>query len=233
QMDGFIQVSPDNRYLLTSAAEANIGYAFLFVEDIDKPRAKLLYTKGREYAMRILKKNRSFSKALAEDDLDNFRASLKSISKNDVAALYFATQGWMSWMNLAKADTPDIMKDLPKIEAMMDRILELDETFYHGGVHALMGAYNASRPEMIGGNMDEARAHFKEAVEISEGRYLLWHYLYARYYAVQTRNRDLFTDTLNKVLSAPDDILPEESFANSAAKMKARELLSHADDYFK
>ena len=33
QLDGFIQVSPHNEDILLRAAEANIGYALLFLED--------------------------------------------------------------------------------------------------------------------------------------------------------------------------------------------------------
>ena len=40
QMDGFIAASPENTYLLANAAEAYMGYAFLFVEDTDKQAGK-------------------------------------------------------------------------------------------------------------------------------------------------------------------------------------------------
>ena len=43
------------------------------------------------------------------------------------------------------------MLNSPKLEAMMDRILILDETYNYGAIHALMGAYYASIPESLGG----------------------------------------------------------------------------------
>lgn len=233
QMDGFIRVSPENRYLLTSAAEANLGYAFLFVEDIDKPRAKLLYIKARDYALRNLSSNKTFKQALEQDDIQVFTDALKTIHKRDIAPLYFATNAWLSWINLAHADNSEVLNDLPKVEAMMDRVLELDDTFYHGGIHALMGSNFVSRPEMFGGQPEQAKIHFNEAFEISESKYLLWYFLYAKYYAVSIDDKELFVTTLNKVLSAPDDILPEEAFPNGAVKLKAKELLGHTDDYFK
>lgn len=233
QMDGFIRVSPENRYLLTSAAEANMGYAFLFVEDTDKPRARQLYVKARDYALRNLSLNKTFKQALEHDDIQVFTDALKTIHKRDIAPLYFATNAWLSWINLAHADNPDALKDLPKVEAMMDRVLVLDDTFYHGGIHALMGVNFVSRPEMFGGQPEQAKDHFNEAFEISESKYLLWYFLYAKYYAVQINDKGLFVTTLNKILSTPDDILPEEAFVNGAVKQKAKELLGHADDYFK
>jgi hypothetical protein len=233
QMDGFIETSPENRYLLASAAEANIGYAFLFVEDTDKERAKRLYLKGREYALRNLERNVTFAQAYEKGDLEAYKKALKTIHKRDIAALYFATNGWLSWMNLAHNDNPEVLNDLPRIEAMMDRLLEIDDTYYYGGIHAPFGVYYVSRPEIFGGQSDEAAFHFKEAFEISGSKYLLWQFLYAKYYAVQLRDRELFVKTLNGIASAPDDILPEQAFVNAAVKQKARDLLAHTDDYFK
>ena len=233
QMDGFIRVSPENRYLLTSAAEANLGYAFLFVEDMDKPRAKLLYIKARDYALRNLSSNKTFKQALEQDDIQVFTDALKTIHKRDIAPLYFATNAWLSWINLAHADNSEVLNDLPKVEAMMDRVLEVDDTFYHGGIHALMGSNFVSRPEMFGGQPEQAKIHFNEAFEISESKYLLWYFLYAKYYAVSIDDKELFVTTLNKILSAPDDLLPEEAFVNGAVKQKAKELLGRAKDYFK
>jgi len=68
--------------------------------------------------------------------------------------------------------------------------------------------------------------------EISESKFLLWHYLYAKYYAVQNMDRKLFETTLDHVLTAPVDRLPEKRFVNEAVKLKARHLLSQADQLF-
>lgn len=233
QMDGFIGVSPENRYLLTNAAEANMGYSFLAVEDKDKERAKLLYLKARDYALRSLMLNKTFKKGFEQDDIEVFTDALKTVHKRDVGPLFIATNSWMSWINLAHGDNPSALKDLPRVEAMMDRILVIDDTYYYGGVHAMLGTYYVARPEMFGGRPEEAKVQFEEAFEISESKYLLWQLLYAKYYAVQTKDRELFVETLNRIISAPADILPEEAFANAAVKKKAAALLLHVDDYFR
>jgi tetratricopeptide (TPR) repeat protein len=232
QMDGFIEVSPENRFLLANAAESYLGYTFLFVEEADKERAKALYYKSREYALRNLKLNNIFAQALDQDDIEVFKQALKTIHKRDIAPLYFATNAWLQWIRLAQTENPNALNDLPKVEAMIDRALELDDTFNYGGIHAVLGAWYVSRPQMFGGQPEQAKFHFNEAFEISESKYLLWQYLYARYYAVEIKDKQLFVDTLNQVLSAPDDLLPQEAFVNAAVKIKARALLSHADDYF-
>jgi hypothetical protein len=233
QMDGFIMVSPENRYLLTSAAEANMGYAFLYVEDQDKNRARMQYLKARDYALRNLSLNRTFKNALEGSDDAAFVKALKTIHKRDIAPLYYATNAWLQWINLAHGEHPEVLKDLPRVEAMMDRLLLLDDTFYYGGIHAMWGVYYIARPEMFGGQPEQSNEQFKEAFEISQSKFLLWKFLYAKFYAVGTKDRDLFVNTLNGVISAPDDLLPDEAFVNGAVKGKARELLLHVDDYFK
>ena len=232
QMDGFIQVSPENRYLLVSAAEANLGYAFLFVEDRDRQRAQQLYAKAREYALRNLETNETFRQAFEQDELQVFTDALKTIHKRDIAALYMATNSWLQLINLSRTEKADTLKDLPKVKAMMDRLLVLDETFYYGGAHVLMGVYTISRSDVSGIQPDEAQTHFQKAFTISASKYLLWHYLYARYYAVQTKDRDLFVTTLNRIIATPVDILPEQAFVNAAVKLKAEKLLQDVDKYF-
>jgi hypothetical protein len=61
---------------------------------------------------------------------------------------------------------------------------------------------------------------------------LVFHLMYAKYYAYQIQDKELFVDTLKEVVSAPDDILPEMAFINAAAKKKAKKLLDNVDTIF-
>jgi len=232
QMDGFIEASPENKTFLANAAEAYMGYAFLFVEETNRKRAGKLFLKAREYALRSLKQNKAFAKAFAQNDPEVFARSLKTIKKKDVAALYFATTAWLQWIEVVSTTDASVLNDLPRIESMIDRVMDLDDTFYHGGIHATLGAFYVATPAMFGGKPDQAQFQFKEAFEISESKYLLWQYLYARYYAFATKNRKLFVTTLEKIIATPDDILPEETFANKAIKIKAGKLLEQVNEYF-
>ncbi|GAG59489.1 unnamed protein product, partial [marine sediment metagenome] len=49
-------------------------------------------------------------------------------------------------------DNPRAIFDLPKVEALMKRVLELDETYYFAGAHLFFGSLFAARPAMFGGN---------------------------------------------------------------------------------
>ncbi len=232
QLDGYLAASPDDREILVTASEVYSGYAFAFFEDSDKTRAKELYKKGRDYALRALSHNEAFKQALNQT-YDDFIQALKSLDKEDVPALYFGTGAWMSWIGISQASNSGVLADIPKVVAMMDRIIELDDEFHYGGVHAFMGAWLASRPKMFGGKPEEAKYHFDEAFEISGSKYLLWQFLYAKFYAVQIRDRELFVTTLRKIISAPENLFPEKNFDNVIARQKARVLLTKVDDYFR
>jgi tetratricopeptide (TPR) repeat protein len=230
QLDGLIEVSPNNTYLLVRGAEANAGYAFAFIIDKDKERAKRYFKKGRDYALRALRQNDDFDKAY-DKQIDEFTESLEGFDKEDVPALFFAASTWLQWIGLNLND-PAALMDLGKVEALMQKVLELDDTYMYGSIHASWGAYYAARSKTLGGQPEKAKYHFDEAFRISESKYLPFHYLYARYYAVQMQDRELFVSTLEKVISAPENLLPEKNLANEITKRKAKKLLADVDEYF-
>jgi len=230
QINGLLEVSPDNKVLLLAASKAYNGYGFAFIEDEDKKRAKKLYLKARNLALRMVKKKKKFIKAL-NGTLNDFLPTLNTLKKNDVPGLFWAIMSWMQWINLS-LDNTDIFLDIPKIEAIIYKIIELDETYYHGGPHLSIASYYAAQAEMFGGNSKKAEYHFDKAFEISESKFLLVHLYYAKYYAVQIQDKELYLKTLKKIIDAPDDLSKKLTFANQIAKIKARELLNTVDDYF-
>lgn len=231
QMDGLIEASPDNKYLLAAAAESYYAYAFFFVEPADKKAAGKLYVKARKYAFRALNQNKTFKKA-ASGSLEDFSHALQTFKAEDVPALYWAASSWLSWMRVGHGSGFDAVVDFPKIEAMMDRMLVLDETYNYGAIHVLMGAYYASIPDSYGGIAEGAEFHFEQAFDISDSRYLLWHVFYAQFYAVQVQDKQLYLDSLETVVSAPDDLFPKEAFSNRMAKKMAENMLKETDLLF-
>lgn len=229
-LDGLIEASPDNTTFLLKGAEANTGYAFAFVEDQDPQRAKKFYIKAKKYALRVLSWHEEFIEAL-DKPLDEFIPTLQEFDIDDVPALYWTASSWLSWISQS-LDNPQAFVDLPKAEAIVKRILELDEEYYFGMAHVMMGTFYAAPPKILGGNPVKAKEHYDKAFEISESKFLVMHFIYAKFYAYQIQDRELFVETLEYVINAPDDIFPEKILANQVAKMKARALLEDIDEYF-
>jgi hypothetical protein len=126
----------------------------------------------------------------------------------------------------------EALAELPRVESMMQRVLELDEGFYYGGPHLFWGIWFASRPKIAGGDLKKAQAHFLRAFEFGKGKFLMAYVYYANVYARQTLDKDLYISTLQTVLNTPADTLPELTLLNTVAKKKAKELLDRVEEYF-
>ncbi len=126
----------------------------------------------------------------------------------------------------------EAVSELPRVEWMMRRTLELDEGFYYGGPHLFMGIWFASRPKIAGGDLTKAQEHFLRALELGRGKFLMAQVFYAKYYARNKVDKELFVTTLQKVLEAPLDASPELVLPNAVAKKEAKELLNRVEEYF-
>ena len=229
-LDGLIEFSPDNASLLTIAAEGYALYSFGFVEDVDRQRAIKLYAKGKEYGMRALKQNSYFESAL--EDGEDFSEAVQCLTEDDVAAAFYTGFGWAFWaMRSIQEGDVKAAFDLPKITALMDRVIELDDTFFEGGPRLFYGAYFGALGPSFGGGPKKAKTSFDKALEISPN-FLTTHYFNALYYAIPTMDEALFDKELTFVLDTPNNVLPEMALANAVAKVKARRLLNQKWKYF-
>lgn len=229
-VDGLIEAYPNNLELLTAGCRAYTVYASSFVEDSDPVKASLLYAKAKAYGFRALSLKRDFQQA-ASGPLDDFVIILRDYNKEHVPALFWTTSGWAKWIGL-NLDRVEALADVPMLKATMQRVIELDGGFYYGSPHLNIAVYLAALPPIAGGNLEKAKEHFDEAFALGADKLLSAKVLFARYYAVRLRDRALFEKTLQEVMEAPVDEIPELTLSNTLAKDKAGELLERADEYF-
>jgi hypothetical protein len=228
-MDGMIEAWPDNERILIAAARGYASYVSLLGEDQDKEYAKLLLGKGKRYALRSLEL-RGLKDPLQRPP-DQFREDLKVLGKKDVPYLFWSATCWANWIHL-NLDSIEALAELPRVEWIMQRVLDLDEGFYYGGPHLFMGVLLASKPGIAGGDLQKAKAHFLRAFDLGQGKFLMAYIYYADAYARKVLDKALFTSTLQFVLGAPVDRTPELTLLNTVAKKKAQELLGRAGEYF-
>ena len=228
-IDGMVEALPDNKRLLISAAQLYASYASAFIQDEDQIYATALYARARDYALRALEQN-GF-KNPATRPFDDFEIGLYDLGKNDVPYIFWAASCWGSWISLNRGSM-EAMAELPRVELLMKRVLELDEAFYYGGAHIFMGVLDASKPRVAGGDLDRARDHFLKAIELGDGKFLMARIYYADSYAKKAFDRELFISILENVLATPADITPELTLLNTVAHTKAKEMLNQVDEYF-
>lgn len=228
-LEGFLKSDGSNTQLLNSLAEGFCGFAFSFVEDEDTFRASALYLRGKKYAEEALKYQTGW--VSSNLPLAGFQSSLDDISKEALPSLFWLGQCWGGWL-LLNLDDLSAFADISKVESIMTRVLDWDPAYHYSGPHLFLGGFYGGRSRMLGGNPEKAKYHFEESLRITDRKYLLNQLLYAKTYAVQSQNRELFEKLLKEILQTSDDLLPKQRLANAVAKIKAKSLLELADDLF-
>jgi len=229
-MEGLLKDDPENPDLLVRLAEGFCGYAFSFLEDSAPGRAAAAYGRGRDYAFAALRE------ATGGADLENmnlpeFSAGLEAVGEAHLPALFWLGQCWGGWLNLS-LDNPRAFADISRLEKLIGRLLAIGPEYHLGGPHLLAGVFYGGRSRMLGGDPEKARSHFEENLRLTEGKYLVARYLYARTLAVQTQDRALFEEQLQAVAAAGADELPGQRLANEVARVRSQSLLESADDLF-
>ncbi|HUN65870.1 MAG TPA: TRAP transporter TatT component family protein [Bacteroidota bacterium] len=229
-LETLIARDPGNAHYLLLASMGYSSYALGFAEDDSVERAKLFYARGRDFGFRILDAGDAFRTARGQGPQE-FREALRSLSRDDVPAVFWTAVGWGNSVLLNLSD-PAALADLPKIEAMMEFVVRNDSTYFYGGALSFLGAYHGSRPAMFGGDPRLAKNYFHRALGISGGKFLMTYILFAKTCAVQSQDRQLFESCLTAVDTASLDRLPEARLSNAIAKKKAMILRSKTDTLF-
>jgi hypothetical protein len=229
-LDSMIASDPDNIQLLMTATQAFSAYAATLDVCGRPERAVTVSAKAKKYGLALLSGIKGL-KSIGTMEPDALREALNSLTKGDTARLFWSGNGWATWIRYQEG-SPASLVDIVKVEQIMQRVIELDETFNHGGAHLFLGAYYGTKPSMFGGKPEESRAHFEKALAISNREYLPTQVAYAQIYAKMTYNRDLYIKLLREVLDFPLEKRPDIALANQAAKRMAKQMLSQVDRYF-
>lgn len=228
-VDGMVEAVPNNARLLITAAQTYSSFAAAFVEETDKDHAVALYGKAQKYALLALEA-RGLTDPVSKP-FEQFEKDVTTRGEKDVPYMFWAATCWGNWIRL-NLNSMAAVAELPRVEALMKRVLVLDEQFYYGGPHLFMGIWFASRPKIAGGDLAKAQLHFEKALAFSGEKFLMTRVYYADQYARKTLDRDLFIATLEKVLGIPADNTPELTLLNTVAHKKAKQLLEHLNEYF-
>ncbi len=229
-MEGLIKGDPENDHLLLLTSKAFSGYTLGFVEDEEPERAKALYLRAKEYGLQVLRMDDTFAQNESAK-IDQFSQAVNQLDENYLGAIFWTAFAWGGWINLS-LDNPRALMELPKVQILMQRVLDLDEAYFHGGAYLFFGSIWGTKPRMLGGDPEKAREYFEKNLKITEGKFLLTYIYYARFYAAKTLNEELFDEFLAKVENTPADVLPGYQLLNMIAKKKAEYLKLKKEEWF-
>jgi predicted anti-sigma-YlaC factor YlaD len=241
-IESLLDQSPEHKGLLLAGARGftQYGYAFLQQEaeesephDIARAlrledRARRLYRRARDYGLRGLAVRRP---DLVRDLRSDPRRALAALPASDVPLLYWTAASWGALIGLSKSK-PDVLGELPIVEAMMDRALELDEAFDGGAIHTFMIGYEFVRQGERSDPAVRARRHFERAMELSGGADAAPLLALAEAVCVPQQRRAEFEALLRQALRIDTDRRGEKRLANLVSQRRARWLLSRTEHLF-
>ncbi len=110
--------------------------------------------------------------------------------------------------------------------------MAIDSGFFHAGPLLALGMLESALPKALGGRPKRAQELFTQAVEQTQGQFLLAKVLLARSVAVALGERPSFEQTLRDVIDYNVQDAPELGLANRIAQRRAARYLAQADDLF-
>jgi len=241
-MEGLLNQSPRHEELLLATASGFTEYAYAFVqqdadelEDKDlaaaeeiRGRTRRLFLRARNYGLRGLEvRHKGFEKALRADP----KQAVHAAKLKDVPLLYWTAVSWAGAISLSK-DNPDLIAEMPVVEAMMDRALALDEAFDDGAIHSFLITYEMSRPGGTGDPAARSRQHLDRALALSQGLQAGPMVSFAEAVCVQKQDLEQFETLLHRALAINPDAKPEWRLVNLVMQRRAKWLLSRTDQLF-
>ena len=237
-IESLLDESPKHRGLLITACEGFTTYAYIYVQhkadtgaeqDLTRARemrtrARRLYLRARAYGLRRLEAS---YKGITERIEADPQAALSVVKKKDVPALYWNAAALGLGISVSKNDA-EMLAHLPEVEALLERALELDESWNEGALHAFQVTLASAKPGQL--DYQKLRKHFDRALDLSGGNQAGLYIAYAEAVSINKQDRSEFVSLLNKALAINPDQHKEVRLANIVAQQRARWLLKRIDE---
>jgi hypothetical protein len=168
QAEGLLRITPEDEHLLLLAARGSASYAYGFVEDekeraelkgdldqadYERARARTMYLKGRDFGIRLLELDvPDLKEHLKRDPVALKRFLTENFTeKEDAPKLFWTGYAWGSAIGVSRDDVT-LVADIGLATALVERSVELDESFYNAAGHTFLGVVSSSRGQAVGGD---------------------------------------------------------------------------------
>lgn len=227
-MEGLLQQRPNDPGLLQSAANMYSGYASLFLDD--DQRALELSQKALVKALQVACLKHASLCDLRTQSYSAFQNQIDALPAKDLDWLYVLGMAWASRIQAAPSDWHAVA-ELPKVTAILNRVIALDDSYDQGQAHLILAVMNTLLPAVMGGKPEQGRRHFEAAIHWSHEHNLLAKVLFAKMYARLVFDQKLHDRLLQEVIAAP--VMAEGfTLSNTMAKEQAKTLLAASTEFF-
>jgi len=240
-VESLLAETPRHEGLLLAAARGFTQYSYAFVqEDADelddtdrvrasalRARAAKLYIRARNYGLRGLEvDHKDFITRIKADP----KATVKELKKSEVEMMYWTTLSWAAALATSRDFT--MLPEIPRFEALADRVLELDDNYDEGAIHGFLITYEMSRLNPKPDRIAIAKAHFDRNIELAKGHQAAPFVTYAENVLVAQKDKAGFQQMLQQALKIDVNTWPEHRQLNLVMQRRARWLLSRTEKLF-
>ena len=242
-VESLLAESPKHRGLLLTAASGFAEYGYAYVEhqaDEEasnsllrstalRARARRLYLRGYRYGMRGLESGYpGIGAAIADDPA----AAVERVKKRDIPLLYWTAAAHGLAISTSK-DDPEMIAQLPEVEALIKRASELNEGWNGGALEEFLISVESARAGVKAADQQERmRRLFERSEALSGGKRASLYVSYAEKAMVPAQNREQFKALIEKALAIDADKEPQTRLATLIAQRRARWLMGRMDELF-
>jgi tetratricopeptide (TPR) repeat protein len=242
--ESLLSANPRHQGLMLTTGSLFVMYANAFVQgpaemlphyeweerEAALNRSKQLYLRGHEILNNALEsKFRGFKQSSAENG--TLQPILQKCKKEDAGLLYWTVAGGLAAYSIDIMDFT-LSANITKWSAMIRRAYELDPDFGGASLDEFFILFYASLPELLGGDVEQAKIHYQRALEKTGGNSASAYVSYAQNISVPAQDYETFRDNLEKAL----DINPNNNISTRLVTIitqkKARWLLDNAWTFF-
>jgi predicted anti-sigma-YlaC factor YlaD len=240
-VESLLAESPRHEGLLLAATRGFTQYSYAFVqEDADelqdtdrarsavlRTRAAKLYIRARNYGLRGLEvRHKDFIVRLKAHP----KEAVQELKKADVEMMYWTTLSWAAALSASRDFA--MLPEIPRFEALADRILELDDTFDEGAIHGFLITYEMSRLNPKPDRVAIAKGHFDRNIALANGHQAAPFVTYAENVLVFQKDKAGFEQMLQQAIKIDPNTWPEHRQLNLFMQRRARWLLTRTDKLF-
>ena len=247
-MESISSETPKHIPLLISLSRGFTSYSYAYIqleadyiEETDwqealhmRERARKLYLRARNYGLQGLEVLQDGFTNEFFNDPQKALLSLKQTDEESRLLVQWTLSPWAAAISISK-DMPELIADLPYIEAMIEWMKHWEEYEKFQPLASIMMPFESVRTELAPdeGTLEERiRRDFESALRVSNGSVISPYVSLAELVSIQNQDLDEFNMLLKKALSIEVDRYPENRLENLLMQKRARWLLSRQEELF-
>lgn len=203
------------------------AYYFLADSFLNGEEKLNTYYKGFEWGIKAMETDPTFKKLYKEGK--SFDDASKHLGKEYEGAIYWAGASIGKWAKMKGIFST--LEYSSKAKKMIEHVYTMDKSYFYGGPSRWLGVYYAVAPSLFGGSMKKSKEMFDESLRIAPD-YFATRVLMAENYAVKIKDKVMFKQLLDYVLSKPANIIPGIEPDQKIEQEKAKKLLSEMNKLF-